>query len=84
MGVGRLILSKTLRVVVPFAGVVVPVVCLFSAFLALVAATPEVNVDLFGVIVGAMVFSASLIYMGLKQEKAVEQEDDWNVRRNGK
>lgn len=83
MGIGRLLLSKTLRVVLPFAGVVVPVAVLFQHFLIVVDAS-YYNVDLFGVIVGAMVFSASIIYLGVKQEKAVEKEDDWNDRRRGK
>ena len=76
MGFGRIVLSKMLRVVLPFAGVVVPVIVLFYNFLELIAMHPGVNVDLFGVIAGAMIFCAAIGYMGFKQERAVEKEDE--------
>ena len=74
MGLGRTLLSKMLRCTVPWALVVLPVFCLFSAFLALVADNPSVNVDLFGMVCGTISFSAGLIYMALKHERAIEEE----------
>ena len=76
MGVIRIVAWKTLRTTVPWAMVVVPVFVLFGSFLTLVAQfSPAVVIDLFGVIVGTIVFSAGLIYMCVKHEKAIQNED---------
>ena len=82
MGFGRMLFSKTFRVVMPFAGVVVPVGVLLHGFQLAVNASPYVFDDV-GMIVGGIVFTASILYMGWKLEKAVEQEDDWIERRKG-